>query len=144
MCWSIRRRHRRKAISLRDSALRLATNGAEGDGIAALLDGGDAVFPPAAGFTVHQIQRARFGVESEALPFVAKTAAEAEPAGAAERQSEHLVEMRLVAMPADADADVVIGAKDLPHASRRQPAESLDLLRDGPEPVRDRLARLQL
>src|SRR5690242_18268156 len=51
--------------------------------------------------------------------------------------------MRLVAMPADADADVVIGAKDLPHASRRQLAKSLDVLRDGPEPVRDRLARLQ-
>src|SRR5262249_54019567 len=36
------------------------------------------------------------------------------------------------------------GAEDLPHASRRQFAETLDLLRDSLEPFRDRLARLKL
>ena len=45
---------------------------------------------------------------------------------------------------ADADTDGVVGAQHVPHAAGRQFPEALDLARDGLQPFRDRLARLQL
>jgi len=72
-----------------------------------------------------------------------EAAAKAEAAGAAERYPEHLVEMRPVAMPADADADVILGAQHLPHAAVRKFAKSLHGAGGSLEPFRDRLARLK-
>ena len=54
-----------------------------------------------------------------------------------------LIEMRLVAVPADADADVVFGAKDLPDPGcrgRRMSRPSDDFR----QPGRDRIGPLQL
>src|SRR3954451_15952804 len=50
--------------------------------------------------------------------------------------------MRLVAMPADPDAGVVLGAKYLPDFGRPT-AERLDLFDDRSQPLRDRLGLLQ-
>src|SRR5258706_2857343 len=50
--------------------------------------------------------------------------------------------MRLVAMPADADPDIVFGAKHLPDPGR-WPAKRLDLLADRIQPIRDRFGLLQ-
>src|SRR6516162_2051773 len=116
----------------------------EGDRITAFVHGRNAVLPAFAGFAVNQVKRARFGIEREALPSAAPAAAKAESAGAAERQAEDLVEMRLVAMPADADADIVVRAEHLPHACLRQIAEAFDRPRDRLEPVRDRVALFKL
>src|SRR6478609_11860586 len=89
----------------------------EGDGIAARLDRRDAVLPLRPRLAIYHVKRARRGFERVALPFVAATAAETEFAGRTQRQSEAFVEMRLVAMPADADAGLVFGAEHLPHAA---------------------------
>src|SRR5581483_11634285 len=86
-----------------------STHRAERNRPAPLFDRGDAVLPTRARLAVHQVERARLGIEREALPLVSLAAAKAEAAGAAQRNAEHLVEMRLVAMPADADADVIVG-----------------------------------
>src|SRR5436305_12598847 len=50
--------------------------------------------------------------------------------------------MRLVAVPADADAGVVFGAQHL-RDLRRRPAERLDLTDDRPQPFRNRIGVLQ-
>src|SRR4051794_41622750 len=95
-----------------------------------------------AGGARHHVERAWLGIECKALPLFALGTAEAELAGRAQGQAEHLVEMRLVAMPADADACVVLRAKDLPDLGRRT-AERLDLFDDRTQPLRDRLGLLQ-
>jgi hypothetical protein len=59
-----------------------------------------------------------------------------EPAGRSERQPEHPVEARLVAMPSD--ASVVFVAENLPERSLGTP-ESFDPRDDRGEPIRDRL-----
>src|ERR1700746_3546221 len=71
-------------------------------------------------------------------------AREAELAGASERQPEHLVEMPLVTVPADADADITVGAEHLAHAALRQIAEAYALPPDVAEPIRNRIAVPQL
>src|SRR5258708_2145305 len=61
----------------------------------------------------HDVERARLGIKSEALPFLTELAPEAEFTGRTERQPEYFVKMRLVAMPSDTDPGVVFSAKDL-------------------------------
>src|SRR4029077_3212181 len=108
----------------------LAFHRAEGDGIAAPLDGGNAVLPLVPRLALHPIQGARRGIERKTLPSIALAAAKAESAGARQRQPEHLVEMRLVAMPADADTDIVVGAEHLADAAFGQFVKAFDLTRD--------------
>src|ERR1700744_5935151 len=98
-------------------------HGAEGDRVTEFVDRSDAVLPIVPRLALHQIDRARFGPKAKAFPFVAVTAAQAELSGAAEREPEHLVEISLVAMPADADAGLVFRAKHLTHAGLAQIAE---------------------
>src|ERR1700710_2424615 len=87
---------------------RLNSHRPEGDGISALLDGGDAVFPDPPGFAVDHVERTRLRIPCETLPFVARRAAKPKLAGSPQRQSEDPVEVRLVAVPSDADTDVVL------------------------------------
>src|SRR5215475_8244521 len=93
---------------------------AEGDGIAALLDGGDAVLPVMPRLALHPIERARSGIQRKTLPSIGLAAAKAELARACQRQPEHLVEMWFVAVPADADADIIVGAEHLADAALGQ------------------------
>ena len=89
-------------------------------------------------FAAHRIERARFGSQRKTLPFVtSRTAAKSKLAGSPQREPEDLVEMRLVAVPADADPDIVFGAKDLVHTSRRQTAKCLDGAGDRCQPARN-------
>src|SRR5207248_4648966 len=81
-------------------------------------------------------------MERVAHPLLARTAAKAELAGRAEREAKDLVVVRLVAMPPDADTDVVFRAEHLADARRRQVAETFDRSRDLCQPIRYRL-RLQ-
>src|SRR6478735_1696598 len=99
----------------------------EGDGIAARLDRRDAVLPLRPRLAVHHVKRARPGFERVALPFVAVTTAETEFAGRAERQAEDLFEVRLVPMPADAEAGLIFGAELLPDAAVSEARPCLDL-----------------
>ena len=76
------------------------------------------------------------------LPGVAGRPAKAEPAGRAQRQAEDSIVMGLVAVPADADADVVFGAKNLPNSCRGA-AERFDFLDRLCQPVWHRFGPLQ-
>src|SRR3954471_19703433 len=96
----------------------LFDHGPERDRSSRRLDAGNAVFPRMAGGARHHVERAGRGIERKALPRVAAATAEAKLAKRAQRQAEHLVEMRLVAMPADADPGIVFGAEDLPDPGR--------------------------
>src|SRR5689334_6822221 len=80
----------------------LLSHGAEGDGVTGRFDRGDAVLPFPPRRARHQIERPWFCIEGKALPLRPQWPAEAELAGRAERQAEDAVELRLVAMPADA------------------------------------------
>ena len=79
----------------------LAGHGAERYGVARRVDGWDAVLPDAAGFAGHHVERTRFGFEREPLPGTSGLASKAKLAGRRKRQSKDLVEVRLVAVPAD-------------------------------------------
>jgi len=69
--------------------------------------------PTGAGILRHDVERARFGIQGEALPLSASLATKAEFASGAERQSEYLFELGFIAVPPDPDACVVLRAKDL-------------------------------
>src|SRR3954452_8647086 len=86
-------------------------HGAERDRISRRLDRGNAVLPHVARGAGHHVKRTRRGIEGEAMPFIAGAPAKPELARRAQRQPEYLAEMRLVAVPADADAGVVFGAQ---------------------------------
>src|SRR5216684_1149718 len=116
----------------------------EGDRVSALLDGGNAVLPHLPGFAAHHVARTGFGGQREALPLVAHGATKPELAGSPQREPEDFVEMRLVAVPPDANADIVFGAKDLPDACLRQFAEPFNGGDDRCQPARDRLGFLKL
>ena len=81
------------------------------------------MLPDLPGFAAHHVERARFGGERETLPFVAVGAAKPKLAGSPQRQPEDLVEVRLVAVPSNAHADIVLGTQNLPDGSGRQIAE---------------------
>ncbi len=74
------------------------------------------MFPYLARRTRHHVKRARFRIEREALPGLAGGIAEPEFAGGTERKTKYPVEMGLVTVPANADAQIVLGAKNLPNA----------------------------
>src|SRR4051812_34484128 len=76
-------------------------HGAERDGVARRVDGWDAVIPDAAGFASHHVEGTRFGLEREPLPGTSGLASKAKFAGRRKRQSKDLVEVRLIAVPAD-------------------------------------------
>jgi hypothetical protein len=108
---------------------------AKGYRIARLVDRRNAMLPDVPGFSRHDIERARLGIQGEPLPFLANLAAETEFAGGPERQSEYFLEMRLVPVPPDAGACVVLGAKDL-HYSRAHSPVGFDFLNHGRKPCR--------
>ena len=105
---------------LRASFGRLNSHRPEGDRISALLDGRDAVFPDPPGFALHHVERTRLRIYCETLPFVAGRAAKSKLAVSPQGQPEDPVEVRLVAVPSDADTDIVLRAQDLADALRRQ------------------------
>src|SRR3978361_1091254 len=74
----------------------------------------DAVLPDMPGRARHQVERPRFGIERKALPLLAGRPPKPELTGRSQGQAEYPVEMMLVPVPADADSDIVFGAKDLP------------------------------
>src|SRR3984893_5784387 len=111
----------------------------EGDRISALLDGGNTVLPHLPGLAAHHVERTGFGGQREALPLVAHGATKPEFAGSPQREPEDFVEMRLVAVPPDADADLVFGAKDLADAFLRQLTEPFNGGDDRCQAARDRL-----
>jgi hypothetical protein len=83
------------------------------------------------------VERARTDIERKALPFFASRFAETEFAGGPQRETEYTIEMRLVAMPSNADADIVFRAKDLANPGTSA-AEGLDLSNDArQQPRRD-------
>jgi hypothetical protein len=100
-----------------------------------------AVLPDRPGFAGQPINRTRFGAKREALPIGPGGPAKPEIAGGPQRQPEYLTEMRLVAVPSDADADRIFGAEYLTH-QRSRAAELLDGFRERFEPRRYRLGRL--
>jgi hypothetical protein len=77
----------------------------------------------------HHVERARFGIEREAIPVLAGGSAEPKLAGGSERKTEYPVEVGLVAVPADADADAILRAKNLLNQDTRA-AERFDLFDD--------------
>ena len=90
----------------------------------------------------HLIDRSRRGIDREANPSITGTLAKAKVAGRAQRQSKYFVEMRLVAVPADAGAGVVFGAENLRYSSARAP-ESLYALDQWRQPFGDGIGSLQ-
>lgn len=61
----------------------------------------------------HHVQGSCLRLERETLPFGLGRSSKPKFAGGPQRESEYPVEVGLVAMPADADANVVFGTKDL-------------------------------
>jgi hypothetical protein len=61
----------------------------------------------------HEIDRAGFGLQREPLAFGRGRSPEAQLAVRSQRKSEDAVEVRLVTVPADPDADVVFRAEYL-------------------------------
>ena len=101
------------------------------------------MFPNLPRGTRHHVERAGFGIEREALPRLAGGFAESELAGGSQRETEYLVEMWLVAVPADADPDVVFGTKNLPDSGFKA-AECLDFRDSLCQPVGNRFGPPQL
>jgi hypothetical protein len=92
----------------------------------------------------HHVDRARFGIERETFPGLTGGSAESELAGGSERKTEYSVEVGLVAVPADADPDVILRAENLLNP-RFWAAERLDPSNDDlVQSSRDRLGALQL
>src|SRR4051812_37136062 len=91
------------AISARRLSSGSLDHGPKRDRIPGRLDGGDAVFPDLPGGAGQHVERPRLGIERDALPLFAGRPPESEFAGGSERQAEHPVELRLVAVPANAD-----------------------------------------
>src|SRR4051794_21362054 len=91
-------------------------HGPEGDRVSALLDGGNAVLPDLPRCAGHHVERTRLRIQRETLPLVVDGTSKPELAGCLQREPEDLVEVRLVAMPADAHADVVFGTENLTDA----------------------------
>src|SRR5436189_144189 len=96
-----------------DGAASSTRHRAESDRVARLFHRGNAVLPDMPGFPSHDVERARLGIQGEALPFPAALAPEAEFAGRTKRQPEYFVKMRLVTMPSNSDTGIVFGAKNL-------------------------------
>src|ERR1700738_5016212 len=138
--WSVIAGRKSGLSLLRASFGRLNSHRPEGDGISALLDGGDAVFPDPPGFALHHVERTRRRIQGETLPFVAGCAAKPKLAGSPQGQPEDLVEVRLVAVPSDADTDIVLRAQDLADAFRRQMAKGFDGACDRRQPGGNRIS----
>jgi hypothetical protein len=92
-------------------------HGPEGYRVALHFDGRDAVFPDLPRRPRHHVDRTWPSLERETLPPGVGGPAKPELARRAQRQAEHPVEVRLVPVPADADTDVALGAKDLTNSA---------------------------
>lgn len=95
------------------------------------------MFPCIPGLARHYIERSRLGRQRKALPGGSGLAPEAELAGGVERQAKDLIEMRLVAMPADPHPFIIFGAQDLADGAARRTGEGFDPGDEGLEPFRD-------
>src|SRR6478752_522663 len=96
------------------------------------------MLPNMPGFSGHDVERARRGIQGIALPFLAALAPEAEFTGRTERQPEYVVKMRLVPMPSNSDTGIVFSAKNLPYLCGRA-AIGFDFLNHRRQPFRDLL-----
>ena len=99
----------------------------EGDGVAFGFDGRNAVFPYRPRLAGHHVDRTGLRFEGETLELGRSGPAKSELAYRAQRQAEDPVEVRLVPVPTDPNADVVFGAEDLLY-SRTGSTESLDAM----------------
>src|ERR1700754_3324164 len=98
-----------RSIAARENPGLVGLHGPEGDGVSALFDGRNAVLPDMPGRAGHQVERTGLRIQRETLPLVTDGTAKPELAGGLQREPEHLVEVRLVAMPSDAHAGIVFG-----------------------------------
>src|SRR5713101_399115 len=94
------------------------------------------------GFPGYDVERARLGIQGEALPFPAALAPEAEFTGRAERQPEYFVKMRLVTMPSNSNTGIVFRAKSLFYL-RSRAAIGFDFFDHRRQPFRDLLGLLK-
>jgi hypothetical protein len=106
-------------------------------------DSGNAVLPYIPRGAGHHVERARIGIQREPVPRLAGKFAEPQFTGGYKRKAENPVKMRLVAVPANADTDVILRAKNLLNPGIGA-AERFDLRDDLVQPGRDRLGPLQL
>jgi hypothetical protein len=101
------------------------------------------VFPYSSRRAGHHVERPGFGIDREAIPGLSGASAESKLASGFERQTEYLVEVRLVAVPADANSHAVFGTENLLNAGF--PASvSLHVCNDFRQPAGDRFSALQL
>jgi hypothetical protein len=76
------------------------------------------------GLAGHHVQRAGLGIERAPFPALAGASPEPKFARRAKRQAEHLIEMLLVAVPADAGTDLILSAQRVSDAVGRLPNAS--------------------
>jgi len=101
------------------------------------------VFPYSSRRAGHHVERPGFGIDREAIPGLSGPSAESKLASGSERQTEYLVELRLVAVPADANSHAIFGTENLLNAGC--PASvSLHVCNDFRQPAGDRFSALQL
>src|SRR5262245_57471803 len=96
-----------------------------------------------AGGAGHHVERAWLRVERETFSLVAGLTGEAELAGEARGEPEYLIEVLLVAVPADAGADIILRAERMLDAARRQGDEAFNPSGQRHQPGRQPLVRFQ-
>ena len=114
----------------------------EGDRVSPRLDGRDAVLPDLPRRPRHHVERSWPSLERETFPLSVGGPSKPQLAGRSQRQAEHPVEVRLVSVPADPDADVVLGTKDLAN-SGFWATESFDFLDYRAQPLGYRIGLLE-
>ena len=98
---------------------------------------GDAVLPGAADLTAKQISRTRLEPGASASEGGCRPLAKAHDGGRSQRNAHNLVELRTVAVPADAGAKVVADDQGMGEIARLQSRESLGTHPRRIEPIRD-------
>src|SRR5436309_16079542 len=96
-----------------DGAASSTRHRAESDRVARLFHRGNAVLPDTPGFPSHDVERARLGIQGEALPFPAALAPEAQSAGRTNPQPEHFVTIRRVTIHSNRDTGNALAANNL-------------------------------
>jgi hypothetical protein len=110
----------------------------ERDRIALRLDLGNTMLPDLPRGPRHLVDLSRQGFAGAALPLGLSLSPKTEFAGGAEREAENSLKLRLVAVPADSNADVVFRAEDLLDLGAWA-AEPFDLSHYIEKPCRNRL-----
>src|SRR6185437_5586661 len=97
------------------------------DGITKAIEDRNAVLPLSAGRPRKQIGRARSDGQRRAVPRLPRLPAEAQDTGREQRHAHDLVELSLVAMPADPRAGPIFVDENLPESIRRPAEDRRDL-----------------